>query len=74
MARENCWSRGRHNKASKNADVPCTAWISETLCKFIYLNLRATVTLEHETGYVMDYTVPSRHFPEPDEPLLSRAA
>lgn len=74
MARENCWSRGRHSDASKNADQPCTAWINETLCKFIYMNLRTTISLEHETGYRMDYTLPDRHFPAPNEPLLQRAA
>lgn len=74
-ARENCWSRGRHPNGARNADAPCQAWINETLCKFIYLNLRHTVLLEKETGYQIDYINPSRHFPVPDEPLLlSRAA
>jgi hypothetical protein len=74
MSQEYCWSRGRRSEASKNADEPCTAWINETLCKFIFLNLRTTVSLEDETGYEIDYTLPSRHFPAPDVPLLNRAA
>lgn len=69
-AGESCWSRGRHPNAAKNADAPCQAWINETLCKFIYLNLRHTVLLELETGYKIDYVNPSRHFPVPDQPLL----
>ena len=44
------------------------------LCKFIYVNLRTTVHLEEETGYVMDYLIPERRFPRPTEPLLNRAA
>ncbi len=74
MSQEYCWSRGRRTDCSKNADKPCTAWINETLCKFVFLNLRTTVSLEEETGYQIDYTMPSRHFPVPDEPLLKRAA
>lgn len=64
-----CWSRGRKRDV-KNANEPCTAWINETLCKFIYTNLRTTVRIEEETGVRIDYLVPSRCFPEPDEPLL----
>jgi hypothetical protein len=73
VSQEHCWSRGRKNKEAKNSDQPCVAWQNETLCKFIYLNLRTTVTLEKETGYIMDYTRPSLHFPAPDEPLLNRS-
>ena len=47
-----------------------TAWKNETLCKFIYMNLRATVLLEEETGVDIDYRLSSRFFPPPDEPLL----
>ena len=68
-----CWSRGRPREGGNQAQ-PCTAWINEVLCKFIYLNLRTTVLLEHETGYRMDYTLPDRHFPAPNEPLLKKAA
>jgi hypothetical protein len=69
LARGYCWSRGRP-RAIANADEPCTAWMNETLCKFIYLNLRTTVTMEEETGVKIDYRVPSRRFPPPDKPLL----
>ncbi|MHB1549615.1 MAG: transposase [Vulcanimicrobiaceae bacterium] len=64
-----CWSRGRKRDV-KNASDPCTAWINETLCKFIYTNLRTTVRIEEENGVRIDYLVPPRCFPEPDEPLL----
>lgn len=69
-----CWSRGRKREVS-NSDQPCTAWINEMLCKFIYINLRWTIELEEETGVAIDYLVPSRRFPAPNDPLLqSRAA
>lgn len=71
LAGEHVWSRGRHHKGATSTLKPCAAWINETLCKFIYLNLRATVTLEHETSVRIDYRVQSRCFPPPDEPLLS---
>ena len=67
-----CWSRGRKRNVA-NSSEPCTAWINELLCKFIYLNLRTTVTLEEETGIKIDYMVPSRRFPAPDEPLIKTA-
>jgi hypothetical protein len=55
-----CWSRGRSrrdadNKVIGNADVPCTAWVNETLCKMIYVNLRLTVQQELANGYQMNY-------------------
>lgn len=50
------------------------AWINELLCKFIDMNLQATVNLEQETGVKIDYCVHSRRFPQPDEPLLKRRA
>lgn len=50
------------------------AWINEFLCKFIYVNFRMTVNLEEETGVRIDYLIPSRRFPPPDEPLLKSAA
>ncbi len=73
MADGYCWSRGRPRQTA-NANEPCTAWVNEVLCKFIYMNLRTTVTLEHESGVSIDYLVPSRRFPAPDEPLLKNAA
>lgn len=33
----------------------CTAWINESLCKVIYVNLRLTVEREITTGYQMNY-------------------
>lgn len=72
-AQGHCWSKGRKRK-TKNANEPCTAWINELLCKFIYMNLRTTVNLEQETGVKIDYCVPSRRFPQPDEPLLKKRA
>lgn len=69
-----CWSLGR-KRGVNNANKPCTAWMNELLCKFIYVNLRTTVNLQEETGVKIDYLVPSRRFPAPDEPLLpSRVA
>jgi hypothetical protein len=73
MAGNYCWSRGRKREVD-NADTPCTAWMNEMLCKFIYLNLSATVDLEEATGVKIDYLVPSRRFLPPDEPLIKRAA
>lgn len=73
MADGYCWSRGRPRQDG-NQGEPCPAWVNELLCKFTYLNLRTTVTLEHETGVVIDYLVPSRRFPAPDEPLLKKSA
>ncbi len=71
---EHCWSRGRRSNTARNAETPCTAWINETLCKFIYMNLRTTHTLEKETGYKIDYSYPERHFCPPSDPLILRAA
>jgi Na+/H+ antiporter NhaA len=39
----------------ENALEPCTAWINESLCKLIYVNLRLTVEREINTGYQMSY-------------------
>jgi hypothetical protein len=55
-----CWSRGRrradaNGKVTTNSVTPCTAWINETLCKMIYVNLRLTVQYELATGYQMNY-------------------
>jgi hypothetical protein len=65
-----CWSRGRprtdaNGKPLKddagnvipleNAVTPCDAWINETLCKVIYVNMRLTVEREIATGYRMNY-------------------
>lgn len=65
-----CWSRGRPRD---DADFS-TAWQNETLCKFIYMNLRTTVLLEEETGTEIDYQIRSRFFPQPDEPLIRHDA
>ena len=54
-------------------DGPCTAWQNEALCKFIFMNLRTTNTLQEETGVEIDYLLPGRCFPEPIEPLLRAA-
>jgi len=68
-----CWSRGRPRKDAdgyrvENAKEPCTAWINETLCKVIYVNLRLTVQYEIATGYPMNYLTDT-FFPSlpPDE-------
>jgi hypothetical protein len=50
----------------KNAEGPCTAWINEMLCEFIYLNLATTVEEEEINGVHIDYLVLSRRFPPPD--------
>jgi len=62
-----CWSRGRPREGPVS-----TAWENETLCKFIYMNLRTTVQLQEETGIEIDYQLSSRFFPPPDEPLIQR--
>ncbi len=72
LADDYCWSRGRPRDI-KNADDPCTAWKIETLCKIIFMNLRATVTLQEETGYQIDYPIEERFFPPPAEPLIAAA-
>jgi Transposase DDE domain len=62
-----CWSRGRPRTGTEQP----TAWKNEVLCKFIYLNLRATVTLGEETGYRdIEYRNHDRFFPAPVKPLL----
>lgn len=68
-----CGSRGRKRR-HRNASAPCTAWINEVLCKLIYVNLRTTVNLEALTGIKIDYVVPSRRFPAPDDPLIRKRA
>jgi hypothetical protein len=55
-----CWSRGRprlNQDGAKihNAKTPCVAWINETLCKLIYVNLRLIVRWELITGYRMSF-------------------
>ncbi len=72
-----CWSRGRPRKDAdgyrvENAKEPCTAWINETLCKVIYVNLRLTVQYEIATGYRMNYLTDT-FFPSlpPDEKLIA---
>jgi len=69
IASDYCWSHGRPREGT-NDRGPSTAWINETLCKFIYLNLRTIVTLQEETGYEIDHTVADRFFPPPIEPLV----
>lgn len=58
-----CWSRGRQHADVKNADEPCVAWVNETLCKLIYMNLRTTVFYEALTSCTIDYRHPERCFP-----------
>jgi hypothetical protein len=72
-----CWSRGRPRKDADgypvgNSKEPCTAWINETLCKVIYVNLRLTVQFEIATGYRMSYLTDT-FFPSlpPDEKLIA---
>jgi hypothetical protein len=71
-AQDFCWSRGRQRQSAIGGH-PCTAWVNEALCKFIFMNLRTTTTLEEETGVSIDYLTPDRHFPSPIEPLLRAA-
>lgn len=61
-SRSRCSERPRLHRSvilakalSKIAVQPCTAWINETLCKLIYVNLRLTVEREIHTGYRMNY-------------------
>jgi hypothetical protein len=68
-----CQSKGRPREVD-NPYVPCTAWINETLCKLIYMNLRVTVLQEEETGYKVDYLNSDRRFPAPGEPLIKKRA
>ena len=68
------WSRGRWNKSAQDATTPCTAWINEALCKFIYVNLRTTVTTEETTGFQIDYLVRNCFFPPADEPVIVESA
>jgi len=77
IAGEHCWSHGRPRVlptgefiSLDNSLVPCTAWKNETLCKLIYMNLRTTVSLQNETGYLIDYVGDRVFFPEPPEPLI----
>ena len=65
-----CWSRGRR-RAELDSQAPRDAWINEVLCKFIYINLRSTVTREEMTGYKANYLAPDKFFPEPLEPLFA---
>ena len=65
------WSRGRRRREMANADAPCTAWINETLCKLLYLNIRTTVAYQELTGCTIDYTVPGRCFPQLPEDVLA---
>ncbi len=65
-----CWSRGRKSTVS-NRNGPCTAWMNELLCKFIYINLRMTVTREEMTGVKANYLVTDRFFPAPTEQLIA---
>jgi hypothetical protein len=78
IAGEHCWSHGRPRKLPDgqiipvdNSLSPCTAWKNETLCKLIYMNLRTTISLQEETGYVVDYLGDRIFFPEPAVPLIA---
>jgi hypothetical protein len=64
-----CWARGRPREAG--SDTPCDAWINEMLCRFIYINLRSTVTREEMTGVTIDYLALDKYFPMPLEPLIA---
>lgn len=66
-----CWSRGRYAATMKNADEPCVAWVNETLCKLIYMNLRTTGFHEVLTSCTIDYCQPERCFPPLTNPLLA---
>lgn len=61
---------GRKSAVS-NSNGPCTAWMNELLCKFIYINLRMTVTREEMTGVKANYLVTDRFFPVPTEQLIA---
>jgi hypothetical protein len=77
VADEHMWSRGRRyadGTYDPMRDGPCVAWINEALCKLIYMNLRATVTLQEETGVEIDYLAPERCFPPPIDALIKVAA
>ena len=50
---------------------PCTGWVNETLCKLLYMRIRTTVSYQELTGCSIDYTVPSRCFPELRDDLLA---
>jgi hypothetical protein len=65
-----CWSRGRPRQAG-SLETPCDAWINELLCKFIYINLRSTVTREEMTALTIDYLALDKYFPMPLEPLIA---
>ncbi len=66
-----CWSRGRQRAEIKNADEPCVAWINETLCKLVYMNLRTTVFYEALTSCTIEYRHPERCFPMLPNPVLA---
>lgn len=63
-----CMSRGRPRK-DENGEPAwddrqlLTAWVNETLCKIIYMNLRRTVEWEERTQLRANYAVPDRVFP-----------
>jgi hypothetical protein len=44
------------------------------LCKFIYVNLRTTVTSEETTGFQIDYLVRNCFFPPANEPVIVESA
>jgi hypothetical protein len=73
VADGHCWSRGRV-RTVESLEGPRDAWTNELLCKFIYVNLRATVTREAMTGYDANYLIPDKFFPAPAEPLVAEAA
>jgi hypothetical protein len=72
-----CWSRGRPRKnddgeaiTGRNADGPCTAWVNETLCKLIYVNLRLIIQYEIATGYRMNFLADTFFPPIPEDEKL----
>jgi hypothetical protein len=64
--------RSRRRRAPQSARV--VRFDRHSLLAKIYMNLRATVTLQEETGVEIDYLLPGRYFPAPLEPLLRTAA
>jgi Transposase DDE domain len=65
-----CMSRGRPrrdpetNKMLPDLEQPLqTAWVNETLCKIIYMNLRRTVEWEERTQVRANYVIQDRVFP-----------
>jgi hypothetical protein len=65
------WSRGRKCADVANGELPCTAWVNETLRKLLYMNIRTTVSYQELTGCSIDYTIPARCLPKLGDDLLA---